>query len=159
MSLRKPKRKPKAKPKTKSARLAKHPDDQHPSAALMVARGRAKAADARPAGAACGTALAAEALRTGVLDSRATRKRTPLPCEDKTICAGDPDDDSMSNEYVGDETPGGSSSTPDQNVVDDIGRAYGLQEEDAGDFHSAGEILTRRDHRRAELRPPKKRRY
>jgi hypothetical protein len=105
------------------------------------------------------TALAAEALRTGILPAHQARRRAVLPREDEMICVGDPDDDSLANEYVGDETPGGSSPTPDQNEVDDIGRAYGLQEEDAGDFHAAGEILERRDHRRAELRPPKRRRY
>ncbi len=105
------------------------------------------------------TALAAEALRTGVLPAHQLRRRAPLPKEDEMIRVGDPDDDSLANEYVGDETPGGSSPTPDQSDVDEIGRVYGLQEEDAGDFHSAGEILDRRDHRRAELRPPKKRRY
>jgi hypothetical protein len=157
MALRKAKPKPKHKP-TRAPR-AKQLDVQHPSAALVAARGRAKAADASPAGAACGTAVAAEALRTGILDSRATRRRIALPCEDTTIRVGDPDDDSLANEYVGDETPGGSASTPDQNVVDDIGRVYGLQEEDAGDLHSSGEILARRDLHRAELRPPKKRRY
>jgi len=149
----------KAKAKTKRARSAKKPDAEHPSAALVAARGRAKAADATDHGCVCGTALAAEALRTGIVSSRAARKRTLLPGEDKTICVGDPDDDSLANEYVGDETPGGSSPTPDQNVVDDIGRVYGLEQEDAGDLHSAGEILTRRDHHRAELRPPKRRRY
>ena len=149
----------KAKTKPKRAVRVRKLDDQHPSAALMAARGRAKAADATPRGAACGTALAAEALRTGILDSRTTRPRIVLPGEDKTIRVGDPDDDSMSNEYVGDETPGGSSPTPDQNEVDDIGRAYGLQEEDAGDLQSVGDVLARRDQHRAELRPPKKRRY
>jgi hypothetical protein len=68
---------------------------------------------------------------------------------------GDPDDDCIANEYVGEETPGGTAPTPDQNVVDEIGRAYGLQEEDAGELHSASEILARRDRRRAELRPPR----
>jgi len=105
------------------------------------------------------TALAAEALRTGILPAHQARLRVTLPREDEKIRVGDPDDDSLANEYVGDETPGGSSATPDQNVLDEIGRAYGLQEEDAGDFHSAAEILTRRDHNRAELRPPKKSRY
>ncbi len=104
------------------------------------------------------TALAAEALRTGVLPAHQSRRST-LPKEDEMIRVGDPDDDSLANEYVGDETPGGSSPTPDQSDVDEIGRVYGLQEEDAGDLHAAGEILGRRDHHRAELRPPKKRRY
>ena len=59
-------------------------------------------------------------------------------------------------EYVGDETPGGTASTPDQSNVDDIGRAYGLQEEDTGALRSAEEVLARRDRRRSELRPPGK---
>ncbi len=98
------------------------------------------------------TALAAEALRTGVFPSR--RKREALPHETTTICVGDPDDDAMANEYVGDETPGGSASTPDQSNVDEIGRAYGLQEEDTGALQSAGDVLARRDRKRTELRAP-----
>ena len=43
---------------------------------------------------------------------------------------GDPDDDSLANEYVGEDLPGGSTPTPDQSNVDEIGRAYGLQEEE-----------------------------
>jgi Family of unknown function (DUF6335) len=153
-------RRPSTRPGTRPVRRAKAPSPEGPSAALVAARGRAKAAaESGPRSGASGTALAGEALRTGIVPSRATCKRTVLPHEDDTIRAGDPDDDSMSNEYVGDETPGGSSSTPDQNVVDEIGRVYGLAEEGAGDFHSAGEILDRRDRHRAELRPPKKRRY
>jgi hypothetical protein len=106
------------------------------------------------------TALAAEALRTGVLPAHQTRRRAAIPSEDETIRVGDPDDDSLSNEYVGDETPGGSASTPDQSGIDEIGRVYGLQEEGGGgDFHCAGEILARRDRRRAELKAPKKKRY
>jgi hypothetical protein len=62
----------------------------------------------------------------------------------------------MANEYVGEETPGGSSPTPDQNVVDEIGRAYGLQEEDSGALRSGAEVLTRRDRHRQELQPPQK---
>jgi Family of unknown function (DUF6335) len=98
------------------------------------------------------TAVAAEALRTGVLPGR--RPRTEIPREDETIRAGDPDDDSLANEYVGDETPGGSSTTPDQNDVDATGRVYGLQEEDSGALRSAGEIMDRRDRKRSELQPP-----
>src|SRR5512138_1535513 len=130
-----------------------------PSEALVAQRRRTKPAPAETLAPASGTAVAAEAMRTGIVGSRAKCCRAALPREDETIRVGDPDDDSMSNEYVGDETPGGSAATPDQNDVDEIGRAYGLQEEDAGDLHSVGEILDRRDHRRAELRPPKKRRY
>ena len=48
----------------------------------------------------------------------------------------------------------GSTPTPDQNDVDAIGRAYGLQEEDTGRLQSAGEVLARRDRHRSELRAP-----
>ena len=69
---------------------------------------------------------------------------------------GDPDDHCLANEYVGDETPGGSTATPDQNNVDEIGRAYGLQDEDNGPLRSASEVLDGRDRRRIELRPPRR---
>jgi hypothetical protein len=102
--------------------------------------------------------VAIEALRTGVVPLRGARRRESIPHEEM-ILVGDPDDRAIDNEYVGDETPGGTATTPDQNMVDDIGRAYGLQEEDTGEFHSAGEVLTRRDRHRSELRPPRRRVY
>jgi uncharacterized protein DUF6335 len=98
------------------------------------------------------TAVAAEALKTGVLQG-AVRRRSEIPREDETIRVGDPDDSTLANEYVGEDTPGGTTSTPDQNNVDDIGRAYGLQEEDTGALRSAAEVLTRRDRHSAGLRP------
>jgi hypothetical protein len=100
------------------------------------------------------TAVAAEAMRTGVLPPT-SRKEAEIPNEDE-ILAGDPDDDTLQNEYSGEETPGGSNSTPDQNDVDEIGRAYGLQDEDSGELHSGGEVLERRDRHRSELNPPAK---
>ena len=101
------------------------------------------------------TAVVAEALRTGVLPS--TRRRPDdLPHEDRKILVGDPDDDSLANEYVGEDTPGGTTQTPDQNSVDEIGRVYGLEEEDTGALRSGAEILARRDRHRAELQPPRK---
>lgn len=101
------------------------------------------------------TAVAAEALRTGVLPN-GFRRRVAIPHEDETIRVGDPDDDSLANEYVGEELPGGSSPTPDQSCVDDIGRAYGLQDEDNGVLRTSAEVLGRRDRRRAELRAPRR---
>ena len=101
------------------------------------------------------TAVAAEALRSGILPST-WRRREAIPHETETIRVGDPDDDALANTYVGENTPGGSTATPDQNDVDEIGRVYGLQEEDAGELRSGGEILLRRDRRRSELRPPRR---
>jgi hypothetical protein len=101
------------------------------------------------------TAVAAEALRSGVLP-RSARRREVIPHEDETIRVGDPDDDSLANEYVGEDVPGGSTSTPDQSNVDEIGRAYGLQDEDNGSLRMHREVLARRDRRRSELRPPRR---
>jgi hypothetical protein len=101
------------------------------------------------------TAVAAEALRTGVPPVGTADCPAKIPGEDETIRVGDPDDDPLANEYVGDETPGGSSPTPDQSGIDEIGRAYGLQEEDSGSLRSGGEILARRDRHRFELTPPR----
>ena len=101
------------------------------------------------------TAVAAEALRKGVMPVTA-RARPALPHEDDRIRVGDPDDDSMQNEYSGEDTPGGSTPTPDQSNIDEIGRVYGLSEEDSGALQAAGEILSRRDRRRPELKAPAK---
>jgi hypothetical protein len=57
---------------------------------------------------------------------------------------------------VGEDTPGGSSATPDQNQVDEIGRAYGLLEDDSGCLRCAAEVLGRRDRHRSELRAPRR---
>jgi hypothetical protein len=100
------------------------------------------------------TAVAAEALRTGILPPH-VRRRQAIPREDD-ILVGDPDDLALANEYVGEDTPGASTPTPDQNGVDAIGRAYGLQEEDTGALRSAAEVLDRRDRRRHELLPPRR---
>ena len=115
---------------------------------------RAEAVEESPRPLASPTAVAAEAIRTGILPAVAARSRGEIPREDETIRVGDPDDRSLVNEYVGDEVPGGDAPTPDQNSVDDIGRAYGLQEEDTGALRSGAEVLARRDRRRPELRPP-----
>jgi uncharacterized protein DUF6335 len=101
------------------------------------------------------TAIAAEALRTGLLPATSGRRREAIP-HDEVVRVGDPDDSTLANEYGGEETPGGSSPTPDQNGVDEIGRAYGLQDEDNGALRSAAEVLQRRDRWRSELMPPRK---
>jgi hypothetical protein len=99
--------------------------------------------------------VAVEALRSGFIPT-ARRRREPIPHEVETICVGDPDDDALANEYVGEDTPGGSTSTPDQGNVDDIGRVYGLQEEDTGGLRTSDEVLSRRDRHRSELCAPRR---
>jgi hypothetical protein len=72
--------------------------------------------------------------------------------QDPTLSAGDVDaawDDSM---VAGEETVGGSVSTPDQDNVDDIGKAAGLTYEDDEPLNSDKKILER-DRKRWELNP------
>ncbi|HEX5550977.1 MAG TPA: DUF6335 family protein [Nitrospira sp.] len=53
---------------------------------------------------------------------------------------------------VGEETVGGTTPTPDQDIVDEIGRAVGVDYEDAEPLHTT-EKLERRDEQRWELHP------
>ena len=53
---------------------------------------------------------------------------------------------------TGDEAPGGDNPTPDQDRVDDIGKALGVTY-DAGEELKASEKITERDRHRWELDP------
>lgn len=53
---------------------------------------------------------------------------------------------------VGDEVVGGTASTPDQDIVDEVGAAVGLEMDDFA-FLRTNEILEQRDDRRWELDP------
>jgi hypothetical protein len=99
------------------------------------------------------TAVAVEALRTGIVPHAISHNSDDdtLPGEAERIRVGDPDDDALSNEYVGEDTPGGSTPTPDQSSVDEIGRAYGLQDEDSGELRTSSEVMEVRDRRRRGL--------
>lgn len=142
--------------KTGSRRPSRDRRPRCPPRARVVIdlRASTRATNSAP-GASSPTAVAAEALRTGIVVG-AVHRRTEIPGEDETILVGDPDDHALANEYVGEETPGGSTSTPDQSNVDEIGRAYGLQEEDSGALRSGAEVLARRDRHRSELRAPRR---
>jgi uncharacterized protein DUF6335 len=68
------------------------------------------------------------------------------------ITGGDIDADWESAYSVGDEAPGGDNPTPDQDVVDDIGRALGVQYEDNEELKGEAKIADR-DRKRWELDP------
>jgi hypothetical protein len=68
------------------------------------------------------------------------------------ITGGDVDVDLENAYFTGDEVPGGDNPTPDQEVVDDIGRALGVQYEDNEELKSADKV-TQRDKHRWELDP------
>ena len=103
------------------------------------------------------TAVAAEALATGVMPLESYHRHSSdreIPGEDELLRVGDADSRVTDAAFVGDETPGGDNPTPDQNQVDDMGRAMGVQEEDSGSLRSSSEILDRRDKHRGYLEAP-----
>jgi hypothetical protein len=71
------------------------------------------------------------------------------------LTGGDVDADWQSAESVGDEAPGGDNPTPDQDVVDDIGRSLGVEYEDDEELQGGAEIADR-DRNRWELDPSSK---
>ncbi|MGE0360172.1 MAG: DUF6335 family protein [Vicinamibacterales bacterium] len=68
------------------------------------------------------------------------------------ITAGDVDADWAAAESIGDEAPGGDNPTPDQDVVDEIGRALGVEYDDDEELQGGDEIASR-DRDRWELDP------
>jgi hypothetical protein len=68
------------------------------------------------------------------------------------LTGGDIDADWESAYSVGDEAPGGDNPTPDQDIVDDIGRAVGVQYEDNEELKGEAKI-SKRDRKRWELDP------
>ncbi len=68
------------------------------------------------------------------------------------ITGGDVDASWESAYSTGDEAPGGDNPTPDQDVVDEIGRSLGLVYEDSEELKGADKI-TERDKHRWELDP------
>jgi hypothetical protein len=68
------------------------------------------------------------------------------------LTAGDIDAKWEDAYAVGDEAPGGDNPTPDQDRVDDIGKALGVQYDDNQELQGGDEI-SERDHSRWELDP------
>lgn len=67
------------------------------------------------------------------------------------LSGGDVDAAWQEAESTGEETPGGHAPTPDQDEVDEIGRAYGMEIQDNQELHTHDEILAKRDAHRWEL--------
>jgi len=63
------------------------------------------------------------------------------------LTGGDVDADWESAYSVGDEAPGGDSPTPDQDIVDDIGKAVGVQYQDNEELKGEKKLLERDKHR------------
>ena len=75
------------------------------------------------------------------------RQRTLSP----ELAGGDADVDLENAYFSGDEAPGGDNPTPDQDLVDDIGRAVGVEFQDNEELDT--DKVTKRDKHRWELDP------
>jgi hypothetical protein len=67
------------------------------------------------------------------------------------LTAGDVDADWMRAHLSGEEAVGGSVATPDQDVVDEIGHALGVEQAPDAEVRTSGEILRSRDRLRWHL--------
>jgi hypothetical protein len=63
------------------------------------------------------------------------------------ITAGDVDADVENAYFSGEEAPGGDTPTPDQDIVDDIGRAIGIEYQDNEPLRSSDKVAERDKHR------------
>jgi len=68
------------------------------------------------------------------------------------IAGGDVDVDVEDAYFTGEEAPGGDNPTPDQDIVDDIGKALGVQYDDNEEL-KASDKVSERDKHRWELDP------
>ena len=92
----------------------------------------------------------ASAARTGRAEMReALTEHTETS---PVLTGGDVDADWEDAYAVGDEAPGGDNPTPDQDRVDDIGKALGVQYQDNEELRSSDKISDR-DRHRWELDP------
>jgi hypothetical protein len=92
----------------------------------------------------------ASAVRTGRREMK--ERRDELTQTSPAMTGGDVDADWESAYSVGDEAPGGDNPTPDQDIVDDIGRAVGVEYEDNEELKGADKVA-KRDRHRWELDP------
>ncbi len=67
------------------------------------------------------------------------------------LTGGDVDADWLRAHMSGDEAVGGSVATPDQDVVDEIGHALGVEQAPDAEVRTSQEILRDRDHLRWHL--------
>jgi len=64
-----------------------------------------------------------------------------------SITGGDVDANVEDAYFTGEEAPGGDNSTPDQDIVDDIGRALGVEYQDNEELRASDKVAARDKHR------------
>jgi Family of unknown function (DUF6335) len=75
---------------------------------------------------------------------------TPHP-PSSIVAGGDVDTDLARAESSGEEAVGGTVATPDQDVVDEIGRALGVEQASDAEVRPSEDLLHDRDRRRWQL--------
>lgn len=85
------------------------------------------------------------AARTGRAELAESRQNLAGMPQD--ITGGDVDVDVEDAYFTGDEAPGGDNPSPDLAVVDDIGKALGVQYDDNEELKAADKIVERDRHR------------
>ena len=90
---------------------------------------------------------AARTGRAGLIDSAQKHRGMPT-----SITGGDVDVDVEDAYFTGDGAPGGDNPGPDQEVVEEIGKALGVEYEDSEELKSSDKI-GERDRHRWELDP------
>jgi len=63
------------------------------------------------------------------------------------LTAGDVDADWENAYFSGEEAPGGDNPTPDQDLVDDIGKALGVEYQDNEELKASDKVVERDKHR------------
>jgi hypothetical protein len=89
------------------------------------------------------------AARTGRAEMEESRRDHPGM---GNVAGGDPDVDVDQAYFSGEEAPGGDNPTPDQDIVDDIGKALGVEYEDNEELKASDKVVER-DRHRWELDP------
>ena len=85
------------------------------------------------------------AARTGRAEMEQSRLDHASMGQD--ITGGDSDVDVEDAYFTGDEAPGGDNPSPDQDVVEDIGKALGVQYDDNEELKGSDKIIERDKHR------------
>jgi len=85
---------------------------------------------------------AARTGRAGIAERRQEHKGMS-----PEITVGDVDVDVEDAYFTGDEAPGGDNPTPDQDAVDDVGKALGVEYADNEELKSSDKVVERDKHR------------
>ena len=88
-----------------------------------------------------------EAAQLGLAGHQQLVKKLREHHSTSPVLSGGDIDAAWEDAAVGEESVGGGNPTPDQNVVDELGEAMGLNYEDGEPLHTTEKLEARDDHR------------